>query len=330
MIIMNQLSFQIILFSLIGIAQINLAEKIYPNPAKTTKAYPYFVGLTSHKVFFALIGNDWLLSSDYCMINGFSLAKIETQEENEVVTEFLNTTQLISPEYRVLWLAATDYNSEGSFKWLPESVALGYANWDTGMPSMNRSRNCAVIKSNGKWADEECQIWRYALCQRELLSFKAPIVDRKVTNAADDGNMFSDANSLLTNPRLEFVGIVGNKTYMVDATMESNKYLASLDFCHQHGMRLAAIESTEEETFLMDYSNRTKKLLTTSVTNTMTHKCGQKFTHYHVFATGKVSSYEFPSGLNWSKCVIVTPSAVTGGPDCIGWAGLTTCEFTSS
>lgn len=58
------------------------------------------------------------------------------------------------------WMGLTDNNNrEKSFNWIDDSRYGGFTNWDTDEPSQaTKHGDCGVLKANGKWADEPCEV----------------------------------------------------------------------------------------------------------------------------------------------------------------------------
>lgn len=58
------------------------------------------------------------------------------------------------------WMGLTDNNNqEKSFNWIDGSAFGGFTNWDTNKPSQATEHgDCGVLKANGKWADEPCEV----------------------------------------------------------------------------------------------------------------------------------------------------------------------------
>lgn len=58
------------------------------------------------------------------------------------------------------WMGLTDNNNqEKSFNWIDGSTFGEFTNWDTDEPSQATEHgNCGVLKANGKWADEPCEV----------------------------------------------------------------------------------------------------------------------------------------------------------------------------
>jgi len=55
-----------------------------------------------------------------------------------------------------VWLPATDYLQEGTFRWLLNNEEVTSGPWEEGMPSGNRSANCLAMNRDGVYKEGPC------------------------------------------------------------------------------------------------------------------------------------------------------------------------------
>jgi len=55
-----------------------------------------------------------------------------------------------------VWLPATDYIQEGTFRWLLNNEEVTSGPWEEGMPSGNRSANCLAMNRDGVYMEGPC------------------------------------------------------------------------------------------------------------------------------------------------------------------------------
>lgn len=95
----------------------------------------------------------WYGAEGGCISHGTSvhLASIHNQLENDFVSSRASADQ---------WMGLTDNNNqEKSFNWIDGSTFGGFTNWDTDEPNqVTEHGDCGVLKANGKWADEPCEV----------------------------------------------------------------------------------------------------------------------------------------------------------------------------
>jgi hypothetical protein len=121
---------------------------------------------------------NWWDSRGECSDEGYTLARIESEEEQRFIAENV-------PDDGQYWIAATDddaYTSEGTWVWydMPSPrTAIGYTNWAPGQPDdggsgehcaeLSRGRNGvssgSMAPTPGGWNDEECWRSRGFVCE---------------------------------------------------------------------------------------------------------------------------------------------------------------------
>ena len=114
--------------------------------------------------------SNWLAALQFCIAQGGTLAKIESQAENDLVQGLLGTTNT-DP----VWIGLQDFLVENTFSWA-DGTALGAWGtpqgttppWISGQPDNNQNRqDCVVMRpSDGQWNDVICNGARRFVCER--------------------------------------------------------------------------------------------------------------------------------------------------------------------
>jgi len=101
---------------------------------------------------------NWLESIEYCQERGLTLAQIDSQVENDFLANVLQNTH----DGSHFWIAATDLQSEGRWRWLDGSE-IKYSNWQSDDPWPG-SQHCATLHEDGEWRSQLCTDQYRPLC----------------------------------------------------------------------------------------------------------------------------------------------------------------------
>jgi len=122
----------------------------------------------------------WEQAMATCATSGGDLAKITSQQENDVIVAYLKSLGATLTSYctgvNAVWLAAqrSDPNSCSTpFVWKTSegtSSALRYSHWNTGEPNCASGiEKCATLYADpqlgGQWNDRDCNSRLCSLCQ---------------------------------------------------------------------------------------------------------------------------------------------------------------------
>ena len=70
------------------------------------------------------------------------------------------------------WVAGSDWDNEGQWKWAPHEIAFNFTNWHHGQPD-NRAHaeHCLSLPRayHYEWADGNCQTVEHYLCERRYV-----------------------------------------------------------------------------------------------------------------------------------------------------------------
>ena len=105
---------------------------------------------------------NWLAALQTCIAQGGSLAKIESQAEQDLVFGLMGTTG------RPAWIGLQDFLVEGDFSWADGSTLGTYQAWLGGQPDNAGNRqDCVVLRNtDGLWNDVICNGANRFVCQR--------------------------------------------------------------------------------------------------------------------------------------------------------------------
>ncbi|KAL4237901.1 plasmacytoid dendritic cell antigen processing and presentation [Mactra antiquata] len=108
----------------------------------------------------------WMGAKEMCKLMHGSLAFIEDKAE----ADFLHSQVRVIDEN--FWIALTDLESEGTWKWVNSvtSVDPPYLDWGVGQPdNADAGQDCAIIAVNEdfQWADEHCEDSFFYVCERD-------------------------------------------------------------------------------------------------------------------------------------------------------------------
>jgi len=109
--------------------------------------------------------SNWLASLTSCIGLGGTLAKIEEQEQQDVVYGLAGTDQV--------WIGLTDFLTEGTFAWADGTVLGGYNNWLAGNnpqpDNAGGNQHCAAMRpSDGTWNDIICNREQKFVCEKPV------------------------------------------------------------------------------------------------------------------------------------------------------------------
>ncbi|KAG4075760.1 hypothetical protein HA402_003586 [Bradysia odoriphaga] len=311
-----------LVLSFVGLSNAQLERKVY-------------VGITYDKAFFTVPSRySWQESLDMCLLNGWTAASVNTHLENEIVSNFLNSSSYFSDiptEDRAFWIPATDFEDEGNFTWIQTRQIPEFSNWAENGTLYNRSRNCAIIRSNGEWSDEVCSgsydgELHIPLCEITLINYRNVRVDDTDLTPSPIPKLTPTAEF---NETWETYGPVNGKLYYADRSFREDRWAVSRTTCHENGLRLATTETIEEIDFVANMSmsfymqNQTNYLINLGGSSILTHECGistTRFYWHHSGVTFDTSSPHFRY-----KCLMMVPGYMTN-MDCIAYWGVTVCE----
>merc|ERR1711974_394150 len=100
----------------------------------------------------------WPEARQYCIANGYKMAKISDEVEQQRMTAFLNTIDPARKKF--FWLGLNDRETENTFLWRDGS-STSYRNWRRNQPdNANGNEDCVDIDANTKrtWNDIKCDI----------------------------------------------------------------------------------------------------------------------------------------------------------------------------
>lgn len=105
---------------------------------------------------------NWLEALQTCIAQGGSLAKIESQAEQDLVFGLMGNTG------RPAWIGLQDFLVEGDFSWADGSTLGTYQAWLGGQPDNAGNRqDCVVLRNtDGLWNDVICNGANRFVCQR--------------------------------------------------------------------------------------------------------------------------------------------------------------------
>ncbi|GFR89320.1 C-type lectin domain family 18 member A [Elysia marginata] len=122
---------------------------------------------------------------DKCKEEGGQLLEINSQAENDFVTNYLRSISKLSSiplsrfgpfRTRSIWLGATDESSEGDFRLMSTNQQLGFHSWMDGEPNNSSfnggAENCVVLESTKDytWNDVTCDFDHAVVCESTEVS----------------------------------------------------------------------------------------------------------------------------------------------------------------
>lgn len=121
-----------------------------------------------YKLYPATTLLDYDAAIDLCAADGAQLAVIETEEENTYLRGVLNNGGNA-------WIGFDDLTVEGTFKWVT-GVTGSYSGYSGGEPNdgMTNGEDCAMLKNDGKWDDNDCGGNKRVLCECDAAHVPPP------------------------------------------------------------------------------------------------------------------------------------------------------------
>ncbi len=112
------------------------------------EGFIYMGSLNGKSYFCSLYPADWETAQSLSIEAGGHLAIINTEEENTLLSGFLET--------QAAWIGLSDKDVEGDFHWVDGS-APSYSKWYPGQPNdYGIGQDCVELLSNGLWNDQYC------------------------------------------------------------------------------------------------------------------------------------------------------------------------------
>ena len=105
----------------------------------------------------------WANARDFCVSKGERLATILSQNSQSDVDD-LRLNQADDN----FWIGLTDQSVQNQWNWITgESVNSYYKNWQNNNEPASGSKDCVeILKTNGKWRTNQCNVLRYPLCEK--------------------------------------------------------------------------------------------------------------------------------------------------------------------
>nr|CAH0101973.1 unnamed protein product [Daphnia galeata] len=115
----------------------------------------------------------WELANNFCKANSMSLLSIETQSEQQAVSETLMPIVLGEPISKKIgvWTSGSYNPGQKTFTWSATQKAFTFVNWFYGEPNTGGTNQCVRIRIvpesliSGKWATLNCDQWLPFICQ---------------------------------------------------------------------------------------------------------------------------------------------------------------------
>ena len=104
-------------------------------------------------------------AQQYCNNNKAHLVDIESEEENDYVSNLIKNELSISAG---IWTGINDQDTEGSFQ-KSDGTVQNYFNWRHGEPNNDNGgqpENCVDVSYTSKWNDNSCSTKLSFICER--------------------------------------------------------------------------------------------------------------------------------------------------------------------
>lgn len=88
--------------------------------------------------------------------DGWDLAKIDSSTENTFIDGYVSTDT---------WLGLNDRSSESTWRWASDDSTLSYTRWASGEPNGGSAHDCARMRGDGYWYDNDCANSYDSLCE---------------------------------------------------------------------------------------------------------------------------------------------------------------------
>ncbi len=110
------------------------------------QGFSYLGSYNGHDYYHSNYATSWLQAKAACEQVGADLVVINSQEENDQVSNWLNTQSA--------WIGLSDHVLEGSFEWV-NGDPITYTNWYPGQPNnYNNNQDYVEIMNSGEWNDQ--------------------------------------------------------------------------------------------------------------------------------------------------------------------------------
>jgi len=109
---------------------------------------------------------NWLTSFASCINQGGTLAKVESQAEQDAAFALTGTTGA--------WFGLNDVHSEGTFEWADGTALGSFTQWNTNQPNNSGlGQHCGWIRPStssgpGNWDDVKCSLSKAYLCEKTI------------------------------------------------------------------------------------------------------------------------------------------------------------------
>lgn len=101
----------------------------------------------------------------FCKKHGMELASLETEEENEIILDYMKTKLDKMDRF---WISGNDLAKEKHFTWLSTGEPFTFTYWGISQPDDDvGDEDCVEIRNFGKlvWNDESCLLSQNFICE---------------------------------------------------------------------------------------------------------------------------------------------------------------------
>ncbi|XP_073327945.1 pulmonary surfactant-associated protein D-like [Pagrus major] len=98
---------------------------------------------------------------DFCSQQGLELALPQSEEENNILTQFFGDV------HKMAWINVNNNKAEGNFETDMKNRPLTFTKWGAGQPDRSiGDTGCTTLSENGVWQlTQECSLNAYIICQ---------------------------------------------------------------------------------------------------------------------------------------------------------------------
>ncbi|XP_055595119.1 perlucin-like protein [Uranotaenia lowii] len=110
---------------------------------------------------------NWHHAHEFCHSLGMALVSIESQEKQEQLVKFIQTTDKLDESVR-FWLGASDLAQSGTFTWFASSRQMTYQHWARNEPNRKDGEHCIELWNphyDWGWNDNVCDYLDYPICE---------------------------------------------------------------------------------------------------------------------------------------------------------------------
>ena len=121
----------------------------------------------------------WFEAEEHCEEEGGKLVEIDSEEENSVLVEEINSRRGYADSHMHFWIRLNELENDGDWRLASSGLKPSYQNWHAGEPEEGGTEHCARLRIRPSpfwkdtWSDVGCNVHRIIQGPQPLVSMHA-------------------------------------------------------------------------------------------------------------------------------------------------------------